>query len=247
MHAQAIHQARQFAGKALSNALQGEFLALYQQHHTDTEYNPEAEQIGRRSLKNAALGYLMNVECEEGKNPGIELAWKQFQEAGNMTDQSAALVALVNCEQATDYAEQALSQFESQWQNEPLAMNLWFQIQALNKLPGGLRRVRALMEHPAFIMTNPNKVRSLIGAFCNSNLNNFHTEDGLGYQFLLEQILALNSINPQIAARLVTPLTRWRRFPEPNRDAMIGALRRLMTEPGLAKDIYEIVSKSLAN
>lgn len=247
VHAQAIHQARQFAGKALSNALQGEFLALYQQHHTDTEYNPEAEQIGRRSLKNAALGYLMNVECEEGKNPGIELAWKQFQEAGNMTDQSAALVALVNCEQATDYAEQALSQFESQWQNEPLAMNLWFQIQALNKLPGGLRRVRALMEHPAFIMTNPNKVRSLIGAFCNSNLNNFHTEDGLGYQFLLEQILALNSINPQIAARLVTPLTRWRRFPEPNRDAMIGALRRLMTEPGLAKDIYEIVSKSLAN
>ena len=106
----------------------------------------------------------------------------------------------------------------------------------LPPLPGALS---------AFSMTNPNKIRSLIGAFCSGNLVNFHNPDGSGYQFLEQQIIALNTVNPQVAARLVTPLTKWKKFPEPNRQQMRDALERVGATPNLVKDLHEIVSKSL--
>ena len=124
-------------------------------------------------------------------------------------------------------------------------MNLWLQVQATNSQPGGLQRVKALLEHSSFTMSNPNKIRSLIGAFCSANPANFHNIDGSGYQFLKEHILSLHSQNPQVAARLVTPLTRWKKYPEPNRQQMRDALQRIADEPGLVKDIYEIATKSL--
>ena len=143
------------------------------------------------------MGYLMLV------GTGVELAWAQFQNADNMTDQAAALSALVNCPEASDYATRALALFEQQFRDEALVMNLWLQIQATNSQANGLRRVVDLMDHEAFTMTNPNKIRSLIGVFANANHVNFHNQDGSGYRFLTEQILALNSVNPQVAARLV--------------------------------------------
>ena len=110
---------------------------------------------------------------------------------------------------------------------------------------GGLARVRDLMNHSAFTMSNPNKLRSLIGAFCNANLVNFHNPDGSGYEFLQQQVIALNNQNPQVAARLVTPLTRWKQFPEPNSGLMRDALQAIADEPGLVKDVLEIATKSL--
>ena len=240
IHVQAIHSARQFVRKALAEALSDKFLSIYQRHNVQQNYAPEAGQIGRRGLKNAALSYLMLVE-----NVGVELAWEQFQQADNMTDRAAALSCLVNCPAASKQAAEALARFEQEYRDETLVMNLWLQIQAVNSQPGGLERVEKLLDHPAFSMSNPNKIRSLIGAFCGANPINFHSADGSGYQFLKGHILALNSQNPQVAARLVTPLTRWKKFPEPNRQLMRDALQAIADEPNLVKDIYEIATKSL--
>ena len=178
-------------------------------------------------------------------NAGIELAWHQFKCADNMTDKAAALSALVNCPEAGKYAEQALTEFELEYRDEALVMNLWLQIQAINSQPDGLARVRELMNHSAFTMSNPNKLRSLIGAFCSANLVNFHNPDGSGYEFLQQQVIALNNQNPQVAARLVTPLTRWSQFAEPNATLMRNALQAIADEPGLVKDVLEIATKSL--
>jgi len=240
IYVQAIYQARQFARQQIAQALQEQLVATYNRHNIQQVYAPVADQIGRRGLKNAALSYLMLVD-----NIGPELAWQQFNHADNMTDQAAALSALVNCPGAAAYAEQALQQFEQQYRDEALVMNLWLQIQATNSQPGGLQRVQALLQHSAFNMTNPNKIRSLIGAFCSANLINFHSADGSGYKFLQEQICALNSVNPQVAARLVTPLTRWKKFPEPNRQLMRDALQNIGKQENLVKDLQEIVTKSL--
>ena len=237
---EAIHDARQFVRVALAGALKNELLAVYNTFNIPSEYKPEADEIGRRSLKNAALGYLMLVG-----DTGAELAWSQFQQADNMTDKAAALSALVNCPAAADYAAQALTAFEQQYRDEALVMNLWLQIQATNTQAGGLARVEALMRHSAFTMSNPNKVRSLIGGFCNANLVNFHSIDGAGYRFLREQILSLNKTNPQVAARLVTPLTRWKVFAAPHSELMRSELQAIADEPGLVKDLYEIATKSL--
>ena len=240
IHAAAIHDARSFVRTALAGSLVDQFMALYQCHNTQPIYAPDAQQIGSRSLKNAALNYLMLVG-----DTGIELAWQQFKLADNMTDKAAALSALVNCPAASKYAEQALAEFEAEYRDEALVMNLWLQIQAINSQAGGLARVRDLMNHSAFTMSNPNKLRSLIGAFCNANLVNFHNPDGSGYEFLQQQVIALNNQNPQVAARLVTPLTRWKQFPEPNSGLMREALQAIADEPGLVKDVLEIATKSL--
>ena len=239
IYVDAIHDARLFMRTALAGCLMDELQVVYQQNITDQAYKPNVEQMGSRSLKNAALGYLMLV------GTGIKLAWAQFQNADNMTDQAAALSALVNCPEASDYASQALNLFEQKFRDEALVMNLWLQIQATNTQANGLQRVIELMDHKAFTMTNPNKIRSLIGAFASANHVNFHSQDGSGYRFLTEQILALNTVNPQVAARLVTPLTKWKKFPEPNRQLMQNALQDIAKEPNLVKDLQEIVSKSL--
>ncbi len=240
IHAAAIHDARSFVRTALAGSLADQFMMIYQRHNTQPSYAPDAQQIGRRSLKNAALNYLMLAG-----DAGIELAWQQFKAADNMTDKAAALSALVNCPRAVSYSEQALSDFEVEYRDEALVMNLWLQIQAINSQAGGLERVRGLMNHSAFTMSNPNKLRSLIGAFCSANLVNFHSPDGSGYEFLQQQVVALNNQNPQVAARLVTPLTRWKQFAEPNAGLMRRALQTIADEPGLVKDVLEIATKSL--
>ena len=240
IHAEAIHDARSFMRTALAGSLANQFLTLYQRHNIQSTYAPDTQQIGSRSVKNSTLNYLMLVG-----DAGIELAWHQFKCADNMTDKAAALSALVNCPEAGKYAEQALTEFELEYRDEALVMNLWLQIQAINSQPDGLARVRELMNHSAFTMSNPNKLRSLIGAFCSANLVNFHKPDGSGYEFLQQQVIALNNQNPQVAARLVTPLTRWSQFAEPNATLMRNALQAIADEPGLVKDVLEIATKSL--
>jgi aminopeptidase N len=240
IYADAIHHARLFVRQALADALKDQFLTVYQRHNIQQDYAPDASQIGRRALKNIALSYLMLVG-----ELGIGLAVEQFSSADNMTDKAAALSCLVNCRGAEQQAETALQQFEQQYRNETLVMNLWLQIQAANSQPGGLQRVEVLEQHPSFTLSNPNKIRSLIGGFCNANLVNFHNPDGSGYEFLKQRILRLHSLNPQVAARLMTPLTGWKKFPEPNSSQMREALQTIAEEQGLVKDIYEIAIKSL--
>lgn len=160
-----------------------------------------------------------------------------------MTDQSAALRVLVH-NNATQ-ANVALEAFYKQWQHEALVMDLWLGIQASNPGKDSLEKVKQLMQQAPFELTNPNKVRALIGQFCMLNLVNFHDLSGQGYAFLAEQIIALNTVNPQIAARLAGPLTQWRSFDQPRQALMLAELNKLQAQPALSPDVFEVVSKSL--
>ena len=244
---EAIHEARLFARRTLGQVLEEEFLHVYKTINEDLkkqQYSATGEQVAQRSLRNIALSYLM----QGGSKFALELTRQQFETADNMTDSSAALSVLVNSTAAHEegLAEVALQDFYQRWQHEPLVVNLWFQLQSLCVLPGGLGRVHALLESEAFDINNPNKVRAVIGAFGMGNAINFHAADGAGYIFLSNQILTLNKLNPQIASRLVTPLTKWRKYPEARANLMKAQLERLFSEPTLSKDVFEIVSKSLA-
>jgi aminopeptidase N len=161
-----------------------------------------------------------------------------------MTDVMAALGALASTD--CPEREEALADFYAKWAAEPLVVDKWFSIQATAQLPDTLQRVEALQSHSAFNLRNPNRVRSLIGAFCQANPAGLHGAGGAGYRFLVTNVLALNSLNPQVAARMVGPLSHWRRYEPGRRQLMREALERLLAEPDLSKDVYEIASKSLA-
>ena len=235
-----VSKARKFARVMLNEALNENIYSKYNQLCFDKAFLPSAEQIGERSLKNTLLSYLVL-----DKSNGLKTVYDQFQSATNMTDKTSALNLLINHDKDDTYASSALADFYCQYKNENLVVNLWLQLQATNQQPGGLSRVQSLMEHESFTIKNPNKVRSLIGSFASSNHFNFHDKLGTGYEFLGEQILKLNTLNPQVAARLVTPLTRWSDYEEPYANLMKKQLKVIKASPGLVSDVYEVVTKSL--
>jgi aminopeptidase N len=214
---------------------------LYEANGDEGEYRPDAASIGRRLVKNRALEYLMQLE--EPRFRALCLA--QFRNASNMTDQLSALGLLVNCD--CPERGESLARFYDRWQHEALVVDKWFALQATSRLPGTLDEVKRLLQHPAFSIKNPNKVRSLIGAFCQLNPAHFHRVDGAGYEFLADQVLALNSINPQIAARLLSALTGWRKHDEARQVLARAQLERILAAPKLSADVYEIAAKSLDN
>ncbi len=236
----AIHAARTFVKQRLALALRDDFLRVYREHQDDAPYAPEPEQIAARSLKNVALSYLMAIEDEAG----LEFAREQFEADHNMTDVRHALTLLVHSSRG-DIADPALKAFGETWAHDPLVMDQWFAIQVTRPQPDVLDRVTFLMEHPAFSLKNPNKVRALIGTFANHNPVNFHRADGAGYRLLADTVIELNRLNPEIAARLVTPLTRWARFDEARQALMKGELARIRAED-LSPNVYEVVEKALA-
>jgi aminopeptidase N len=199
----------------------------------------DALAIGQRALKNVCLDYLMQLDEPEWR----ALALKQFHTANNMTDQLGALAPLTNCEGSE--REEALAAFYNRWRHEALVVDKWLTLQATSRLPGTLDVVQQLMTHEAFNLRNPNKVRALIGAFCQANPVHFHAADYSGYTFLADQALALNAFNPQIAARLMAAFTRWRHYDPVRQEAMRSQLERVLAAPNLSPDVYEIVAKSL--
>ncbi|MDN3558043.1 aminopeptidase N [Halomonas maura] len=235
----AIHAARLFVKQSLALALRDDFLRVYAANRLDAPYAPEPEQIGARSLKNVALSYLMSIEDEEG----IELARRQFEADHNMTDVRQALTLLTHSSRG-DLADPALRAFGEKWAHDPLVMDQWFSIQVTRPQSDALERVKFLMDHPAFSLTNPNRVRALIGAFAQNRVN-FHRLDGEGYRLLADVVIELNRLNPEIAARLVTPLTRWRRFDEARQALMKAELERIRGEK-LSANVYEVIEKALA-
>lgn len=172
------------------------------------------------------------------------LVCKQFDQADNMTDEIGALAVLAEADDAV--RKPALTRFYEKWRDDPLVIDKWFSVQAMARRDNVLDDVKTLMDHPAFSIRNPNKVRALIGAFAGGNPAGFHREDGAGYAFLVEQILRLDALNPQVAARLLGPFRRWRRYAEPQGTLMREALEKIVAHPGLSRDAFEIVSKSLA-
>ncbi|SHK50113.1 aminopeptidase N [Halomonas caseinilytica] len=235
----AIHAARQFVKQSLARTLRDEFLAVYQANRDDSPYAPEPDQIAARSLKNVALSYLMSIEDEEG----VELAQQQFEAEHNMTDVRHALTLLTHSSR-DDLADPALKAFGRKWAHDPLVMDQWFSIQVSRPQADALERVKFLMDHPAFSLTNPNKVRALIGAFAQNRVN-FHRLDGEGYKLLADVVIELNRLNPEIAARMITPLTRWARYDETRQELMKAELERIRAED-LSPNVYEVVEKALA-
>jgi aminopeptidase N len=234
-----IHEARNFVRRSLAKAVKDLLLAQHAANYDAGEYHIDALSVGRRSLKNRCLDYLMQL----GEATIRQRCLKQYQTANNMTDALSALSMLANCD--CPERRPTLADFYQRWQQEPLVLDKWFMIQATSELPGTLDEVKTLLQHPAFNLKNPNKVRALIGAFCQGNPVRFHAIDGSGYTFLTEQVLTLNTVNPQIAARLMGSFTRWRKY-DPQRQALMRKqLERILSAPQLSPDVYEIAAKSL--
>ena len=214
---------------------------------SDKPYQVEADDIAQRALKNTVLNYLVLTDGEKTGNDNIEACFEQYQHANNMTDKSAALRALLSAEslRALELKNRAFSEFYDLWKHEPLVIEQWLSMQAGLAKKDNLAEVIKLTQHESFDIKNPNKVRSVIGAFCHQNLVGFHHASGSGYQFLADKVITLNEINPQIASRLLTPLTHWKKQPPQKQTLMQAQLQRILDVDGLSKDVYEVASKSL--
>lgn len=236
----AIHTVRQFVKTTLAQTLNGLFMDAYRSNMDDGDYQLSGEAVARRSLKNTCLSYLMSLETPIA----IALAEEQFEVANNMTDRLAALSCLAHSESEPARSE-ALAAFYDRFKDDTLVVNQWFSVQATAPREAALEEVKALLDHPDFEITNPNRVRALISAFCGQNAVQFHREDGASYQFLADQVIKLDAMNPQIASRLSTPLTRWKKYDEQRQTLMKAQLERIIATEKLSPDTYEVVSKSL--
>ena len=236
----AVHSALRKLEHEIATNLKNELLALYENNHRDESGKFDAQAIGRRRLKNLCLRFLSTLDTEAMHG----LCVRQFQDAHNMTDQIGALSCIVNSQNPEK--QKCLDDFYRQWEKEDLVIDKWFGLQASCHLPGVLASVQSLLAHPAFELENPNRVRSVIGAFTQHNPVNFHSRDGEGYRFLGDHAITLDGINPQIAARMVGALTHWRRYDEKRQHLMREQLRRIAQSAGISSDVYEVATKSLA-
>lgn len=235
----AVHAVRSFIRKQLASELKAELLTTVENNRSSEEYVFNHPNMARRALKNVALAYLASLEDEEF----INLALHEYRTATNMTDQFAALAAISQNPGKT--RDEILADFYNKWQHDFLVVNKWFALQAMSDVPGNVENVQALLNHPAFDLRNPNKVYSLIGGFCGSPVN-FHAKDGSGYQFLGEMVVQLDKINPQVASRMVSAFSRWRRYDETRQVLAKAQLEMIMSANGLSENVFEIASKSLA-
>ncbi len=239
----AIRPARRALARVIGRRLADDWHHIYSTLGTPGEYSPAAGPAGRRALRNLALAYLAEAEVE-GAEPMVR---RQLDEATNLTDRHAALTALINSRMPG--REDTLQQLAREWQDEPLLMYKWYQLQAMAMAhpdePPVVERVRRLLQHPGFSLTNPNNVFALIRSFCLSNEAEFHRRDGSGYLFWTEQVLALDRINPTVAARVARALERWRKYTPDRQAGMRRALEQVATCRPLSRDVLEIVTKSL--
>lgn len=236
---QAISDVRESLVRLLATELADEWLAVYNTNQSD-EYRIEHAEIGKRSLKNVCLGYLAFGDVELAD----KLVNAQFSHANNMTDSLAAMAASVAAQ--LPCREALLVAFDERWHQDGLVMDKWFALQATSPAPDVLNRVRALLNHRSFTLSNPNRIRSLIGAFASANPAAFHAANGSGYQFLTEILTDLNTRNPQVAARMIEPLIRLKRYDAGRQGLMRNALEQLKGLDKLSGDLYEKISKALS-
>jgi len=232
-----IHAARQFVKSGLAAALTQRLQERYEELTVAGPYDKSPAAMARRSLRNVCLSYLMPTPG------GFERAQAQLSGSDNMTDSLAALQGLVRAE--APGAAAALQAFEERWRDDALVMDKWFAIQATVPGAGTVDRVRDLMQHPSFSLTNPNKVRALLGAFSMMNPTGFHAGSGAGYRLHADQVIALNGLNPQVAARMASAFNAWTRYDEQRQALMRAELERIGAAAGLSPDVAEIVHSAL--
>ncbi len=235
----AIYVAKKFVITSLAEKFYKELHTMYETYAVPGPYKYTAEDAAKRASRNVILSYILSTK----KPDAIILAEQQYNKANNMTDTIAALATLVNinCNQRIE----ALIDFYNTWSSNPLVVNKWFAIQAGSDLDDTLEQVKALMRHEAFDIKNPNKVYALIGGFCIGNPVKFHVATGDGYKFLGDIVLQLNNLNPQVASRMINPLTQWQKFDPARQELMCQQLIRIKNEKNLSTDLTEVVSKSL--
>jgi aminopeptidase N len=227
---------RAFVGDILADRL----AAAHARLATTGSYSPDAASAGRRALRNAALDLL----AEGDPARGTALAQAQVSSADNMTDRFAALAVLAHI--PGEAREAALSAFGTEFAEDPLVLDKWFALQASIPETPTLDRVRELMQHPAFSLTNPNRTRALVGTFAMANLSQFHRADGAGHAFVADMVLALDGTNPQVAARILGAFRTWRALEAGRRAQAEAALKRVAAAPSLSPDVYDIVTRCLA-
>jgi aminopeptidase N len=244
---QRIHAVRESMRLQLAVQLQADWQWAFDAHQDTGGYRPDAVSAGRRALAGMALNFLCLAAVETGDAvwPGKTL--QRFKDAGNMTDRFNALQALVASGHAL--ATPALAQFHSLFKDEELVLDKWFALQAGAPDRNGqvLPAVRQLLTHPDFHIRNPNRARSVIFSYCSANPGGFHRPDAAGYVFWAERVIELDSINPQVAARLARALDRWKRLAEPYRSAAREALARVAAKADLSNDVREVVDRALAD
>ncbi|UWZ80551.1 aminopeptidase N [Geoalkalibacter halelectricus] len=235
----AIHQARKHLQKALARELRLLLLTVWQENVDTGPYGFEPQAVGRRSLKNACLSYLALLD----EPVCVELCANQAERGGNMTDVLAALSILAQHEGTEGAAP--LARFYEKWQQDPLVVDKWFTLQATSGRADAGARVRELLDHPAFNLRNPNRVRSLLGAFSTANPYHFHAASGDGYALLGDYVRRIDAFNPQLAARLVAAFNHWRRYDESRQRLMRAQLEEILERPDVSRDVAEVVGKSL--
>ncbi len=237
---EAIHKARNFLMTEIARKLHSDFEKTYFKLQEQNEFKIDPISMGKRSLKNLCLSYLSGLKNLEVRR----LAKTQFDKNNNMTDIVGALSALthIDCPER----EKAFSEFEKKWENNSLVMDKWFSLQAISQLPNTLEIVKKLTLHPSYEENNPNKIRSLISSFSRFNQLRFHASDGSGYKFIANQVLRIDPLNPQTAARLVGVFNGWRKFNKEQKSKMNDQLQRIIKTPKISGDVFEIVSKALS-
>ena len=231
--------AKEWLVKEISKQLEVELLSVYNQNYDHSAYQVNSDQVAKRSLKNRCLWFLLQTDNKELAG----LAKDQYTSAFNYTDKMTALTLLTHHE--IDGFEDLLGAYFTEWQDNALVINKWLSIQATIPSPDTLSRVKQLMALPVFSMKNPNAVRSLIGAFCGGNITQFHAEDSSGYQFLADQIIALDKINPQIAARLTGLFNDFHQYNEGIQQRMHDQIKRIHSTEGISPNVFEIVDRAI--
>ncbi len=232
-----LYQAREFIKQQLSNSLYSDYEKAYHACQLSGDYHYNVSDMAKRSLKNTCLMYLVASNHSEA----IQQAIRQFETSNNMTDCMGALLALNHYEGPE--RSDVLNRFYQQWHSEPLVVNKWLSLQAMSTLPNTLDNVKQLMQHPAFNINNPNNVYALLCVF-GANPVRFHEASGAGYHFIADQVLALDRQNPQVAARVLQPLTRWKQIDSKRGAKMREALTRIAHSAGISRDVYEVAMKS---
>lgn len=235
----AIHHVANFIAHQLATAMADEFLAVYQSIKIDG-YRVDHGDIAKRSLRNVCLQY---IAAGDDQALADKLVSEQFKSADNMTDSLAALTAA--SESQLPCLESLMTAFDERWHHDGLVMDKWFTLQGTSPAPDVLQKVRSLLNHRSFSMSNPNRVRSLVGSFTSGNPSAFHAKDGSGYQFLYEILVDLNTRNPQVASRLIEPLIRLKRFDDKRQGLMRNTLEQLKALDNLSGDLFEKVTKAL--
>jgi aminopeptidase N len=244
---QRIHVVRETMREQLATELLPDWQWAFETHCQNGGYRPDTLSSGRRALAGLALAYLCLAARSSGDVVWPGKAYQRFKDADNMTDRFNALSALV--QSGHSLATPALARFHSLFKSEELVLDKWFALQAACTDRGGqvLPSVRQLLKHPDFNIRNPNRARSVIFSYCSANPGAFHRTDAAGYVFWSEQVLELDAINPQVAARLARALDRWKKLTEPYRHAAQEALKRIAAKSDLSNDVREVVSRALAD